>query len=65
MEEGSDSPGSLRLLIVEEVDRILNIVVSTCDFSSPSVRNKGREYYIDLIIELKATIRRLRALELK
>ena len=65
VEEGGDLPGSPTPLMVEEVDRILNMVASTCDFSSPSIRNKGREYPVDPITELKTTIRRLRALELK
>ena len=65
VEEGGDSPGSPTPLMVEEVDQTLDMVASTCDFSSPSVRNKGREYPVDPITELKATFRRLNALGLK
>ena len=51
--------------MIEEDDQILDLVALTCDFSSPSVRNRSREEAVDPFTELKATFRRLRTLELK
>jgi hypothetical protein len=59
VEDGGDLSGTSTPLSVEEVDQILDLVASTCDFSSPSIRNRSREHTVDPFREPKAAFTRL------